>query len=94
VSRAADSGRVARLARTWSEPGGVWGFLTTVDHKRIAARYIMAAIALLALDGLMAIDMRLQLAFPALKRLEAQGFNEAFTLHGASMMFLVSVPVM
>ena len=94
MSRAADSGRVARLARTWSEPGGVWGFLTTVDHKRIAARYIMAAVALLALDGLMAIDMRLQLAFPALKRLEAQGFNEAFTLHGASMMFLVSVPVM
>jgi cytochrome c oxidase subunit 1 len=94
VSDAAVTGRVARLRRTWSEPGGLWGFLTTVDHKRIAARYIVAAMALLVLDGLMAIDMRLQLAFPALKRLEAQGFNEAFTLHGSSMMFLVSVPVM
>jgi cytochrome c oxidase subunit 1 len=48
----------------------------------------------LALDGLMALDMRLQLAFPALHRLEAVGFNEAFSLHGSSMMFLVSVPVM
>jgi heme/copper-type cytochrome/quinol oxidase subunit 1 len=83
-----------RLARTWREPGGLWGFLTTVDHKRIAARYIVVAIALLVLDGLLAIDMRLQLAFPPLKRLEAQGFNEAFSLHGSSMMFLVSVPIM
>jgi cytochrome c oxidase subunit 1 len=86
--------RAAQLARTWSEPGGLWGFLTTVDHKRIAARYIVVAIALLALDGLMAIDMRLQLAFPAMKRLGAEGFNEAFSLHGSSMMFLVSVPIM
>ena len=86
--------RVERLTRTWGDSPGLWGFLTTVDHKRIAARYILVAILLLVLDGLMAIDMRLQLAFPALKRLQAQGFNEAFSLHGSSMMFLVSVPVM
>ena len=86
--------RVERLTRTWGDAPGLWGFLTTVDHKRIAARYILVAILLLVLDGLMAIDMRLQLAFPALKRLQAQGFNEAFSLHGSSMMFLVSVPVM
>ena len=86
--------RVDRLTGTWGDSPGLWGFLTTVDHKRIAARYILVAILLLVLDGLMAIDMRLQLAFPALKRLQAQGFNEAFSLHGSSMMFLVSVPVM
>jgi len=83
-----------RLARTWGDAGGLWGFITTVDHKRIAARYIVLTIALLVLDGLLAIDMRLQLAFPALKRLEAQGYNESFSLHGSAMMFLVSVPVM
>jgi cytochrome c oxidase subunit I+III len=94
VDEAAAMSRVARLTRTWGEPRGLWGFLTTVDHKRIAARYILVAIALLALDGLLAIDMRLQLAFPAMKRLGAEGFNEAFTLHGSSMMFLVSVPIM
>jgi cytochrome c oxidase subunit 1 len=88
------SPRVERLARSWSDPPGLWGFLTTVDHKRIAARYILLTMALLALDGLVAIDMRVQLAFPGLQRLEAQGFNEAFSLHGSGMMFLVSVPVM
>jgi len=86
--------RDERLARTWGDAGGLWGFITTVDHKRIAARYIVLTIALLVLDGLLAIDMRLQLAFPALKRLEAQGYNESFSLHGSAMMFLVSVPVM
>jgi len=88
------SPRTERLARTWSDPPGLRGFLTTVDHKRIAARYIVVTMALLALDGLVAVDMRLQLAFPGLQRLHAQGFNEAFSLHGSGMMFLVSVPVM
>jgi cytochrome c oxidase subunit I len=89
-----EADRAARLRYTWSEPSGLWGFLTTVDHKKIAARYILVAMALLALAGLLAVDMRLQLAFPATKRLGAQGFNEAFTMHGSTMLFLVSVPVM
>ena len=91
---ATDAERERRLRRTWGDAPGLWGFLTTTDHKKIAARYILVAMALLVLDGLMAIDMRLQLAFPALKRFGPQGFNEAFSLHGSSMMFLVSVPVM
>ncbi|WP_395672226.1 cbb3-type cytochrome c oxidase subunit I [Phenylobacterium sp.] len=86
--------RRRRLARTWGDAPGLWGFLTTTDHKKIAARYILVAMALLALAGLAAVDMRLQLAFPGLKRLGPQGFNEAFTLHGSTMLFLVSVPVM
>ena len=91
---ATDAERERRLRRTWGDAPGLWGFLTTTDHKKIAARYILVAIVLLVLDGLMAIDMRLQLAFPALKRFGPEGFNEAFSLHGSSMMFLVSVPVM
>jgi cytochrome c oxidase subunit I+III len=86
--------RRERLARTWGDAPGLWGFLTTTDHKKIAARYIMVAMALLGLAGILAVDMRVQLAFPALKRLGPQGFDEAFTLHGSTMLFLVSVPVM
>jgi cytochrome c oxidase subunit I len=88
------SDRRQRLASTWGDAPGLWGFLTTTDHKKIAARYIMVTMALLGLAGLLAVDMRVQLAFPALKRLGPQGFNEAFTLHGSTMLFLVSVPVM
>jgi cytochrome c oxidase subunit 1 len=86
--------RSATLARTWGDAPGLWGFLTTTDHKKIAARYVMVAMGLLVAAGLVAIDMRLQLAFPDLKRLGPQGFNEAFSLHGSTMLFLVSVPVM
>ncbi|HEY2752181.1 cbb3-type cytochrome c oxidase subunit I [Phenylobacterium sp.] len=94
IHAASDAERCARLAKTWGDAPGLWGFLTTTDHKKIAARYILVAMALLVLDGLLAVDMRLQLAFPAVKRLGPQGFNESFSLHGSSMLFLVSVPVM
>jgi cytochrome c oxidase subunit 1 len=86
--------RRERLARTWGDAPGLWGFLTTVDHKRLAARYILVAVGLLVVSGVLAIDMRLQLAFPDMKRLGPQGYNEAFSLHGSTMLFLVSVPVM
>ncbi|WP_137787805.1 cbb3-type cytochrome c oxidase subunit I [Sphingomonas sp. 3P27F8] len=82
------------LLRTWSDAPGIWGFLTTVDHKRIAARYVLTAVALLAIAGLLAVDMRLQLSQPNMGRMGPQGFNEAFALHGSTMLFLVSVPVM
>ncbi|MGF7147328.1 cytochrome c oxidase subunit 1 [Sphingomonas zeicaulis] len=82
------------LARTWADAPGWWGFLTSVDHKRIAGRYIFTAVALLFLAGMVALDMRLQLAQPGLTRMGPQQYNEAFTLHGSTMLFLVSVPVM
>jgi cytochrome c oxidase subunit 1 len=86
--------RTAELAKVWGDAPGLWGFLTTVDHKRIAARYVLVAMGLLFVSGVLALDMRLQLAFPDLKRLGPQGFNEAFSLHGSTMLFLISVPVM
>jgi cytochrome c oxidase subunit 1 len=82
------------LAETWADKPGWWGFLTTVDHKRIAARYVVTAVALLFLAGVLALDMRLQLSRPNMTRLGPQAYNEAFTLHGSTMMFLVAVPLM
>ena len=83
-----------QLALTWRDAPGLWGFLTTVDHKRIAARYILTAVALLFLAGVLALDMRLQLSWPDMKRMDPQLYNESFSLHGSTMLFLVSVPVM
>jgi cytochrome c oxidase subunit 1 len=84
----------ARLAATWRDLPGLWGFLTTVDHKRIAARYLVTTLLLLVVAGILAMDMRIQLSQPEMQRLGPQGYNEAFTLHGSTMLFLVSVPVM
>lgn len=84
----------AELARTWADPPGLIGFLTTVDHKRIAARYVFTTVALLFLAGMLALDMRIQLLRPGMERMGPQEYNEAFSLHGSTMLFLVSVPVM
>ncbi|HEX8445614.1 MAG TPA: cbb3-type cytochrome c oxidase subunit I [Sphingomonas sp.] len=85
---------LTRLRLTWSDPPGLWGFLTTVDHKRIAARYVFTAVAMLFLAGMLALDMRLQLSAPDMGRMGPQLYDESFTLHGSTMLFLVSVPVM
>ncbi len=90
----ADPAHLARLARTWSDAPGLWGFLTTVDHKRIAARYIVTALLLMFLAGFLALDMRWQLSVPENTHLGPQLYNESFSLHGSTMLFLVSVPVM
>lgn len=90
----AASERAARLAETWDDAPGLWGFLTTVDHKRIAARYIVTVVVLMFAAGMLALHMRLQLAWPGLEILGPQLYNESFSLHGSTMLFLVSVPVM
>jgi cytochrome c oxidase subunit 1 len=89
-----DEARIEQLDRTWRDPPGLWGFLSTVDHKRIAGRYIVTALLLLFLAGMLALDMRWQLSVPNNTRMSPQLFDESFSLHGSTMLFLVSVPVM
>ncbi|QYA16810.1 cytochrome c oxidase subunit I (plasmid) [Rhizobium sp. AB2/73] len=83
-----------RLAQTWTTPAGVWGALTTVDHKIIGRRYIVTAFVFLALGGLLALAMRLQLAQPEARFIGPDRYNQIFTMHGSNMMFLFAVPVM
>jgi cytochrome c oxidase subunit 1 len=84
----------ARLERTWSRPPGIIGWLATVDHKEIGRRYIVTALLFLALGGVLALAMRVQLAQPDSNLISAQRYNELFTMHGSTMMFLFAVPVM
>jgi cytochrome c oxidase subunit I+III len=82
------------LAQTWKTEPGLWGMLTTVDHKIIGRRYIFTAFVFLALGGVLALLMRLQLAAPEARMIGPDRFNQIFTMHGANMMFLFAVPVM
>jgi cytochrome c oxidase subunit 1 len=84
----------ARLNRTWRRPPGIVGWIATVDHKEIGRRYIITALIFLALGGVLALLMRLQLARPDSNLISAQRYNELFTMHGSTMMFLFAVPVM
>lgn len=83
-----------RLEKTWSRPRGFIGWLASVDHKEIGRRYIFTALGFLAAAGLLALHMRMQLMFPDNDILGPSAFNEAFTMHGTTMMFLFAVPVM
>jgi len=84
----------ARLERTWRRPPGIIGWLSTVDHKEIGRRYIVTALIFLALGGVLSLIMRLQLARPDNTLVSASRYNELFTMHGSTMMFLFAVPVM
>ncbi len=85
---------VARLSRTWGQPRGFLGSLANVDHKSIGLRYIWTAFVFFALGGLEAFAMRLQLAVPENTLLSPDLYNQVFTMHGTTMMFLFAVPVM
>jgi len=84
----------ARLERSWGRPPGFVGWLATVDHKEIGRRYIVTALIFLALGGALAVLMRLQLSRPDNNLIGASRFNELFTMHGSTMMFLFAVPIM
>ncbi len=82
------------LDRTWGRKPGLWGWLTTVDHKEIGKRYIVTAFIFLALGGILALLIRLQLARPESGLISPDRYNQIFTVHGTTMMFLFAVPVM
>jgi cytochrome c oxidase subunit 1 len=83
-----------QLAGVWRTKRGILGALTTVDHKIIGRRYIITAFVFLALGGVLAMLMRLQLSRPEARVLSPDRYNQVFTVHGSNMMFLFAVPVM
>jgi cytochrome c oxidase subunit I+III len=90
-SLAAD--RLDRLGRIWRERSGVVGWLTTTDHKRIGILYFFTALGFFAAGGVEALLIRTQLAAPNQHVLSPDAYNQAFTLHGITMIFLFVIPM-
>ena len=72
---------------------GVWSWLTTVDHKRIGILYGITAFLFFIVGGTEALLIRLQLAQPDQTILNPSVYNEIFTMHGITMVFLVVMPL-
>ena len=72
---------------------GFWGWITTVDHKRIGILYGVTAFVFFLVGGLEALLIRLQLAQPNGTLLSADLYNQLFTMHGTTMIFLVVMPI-
>jgi cytochrome c oxidase subunit 1 len=80
-------------APTWKQ-GSVTSWLTTLDHKRIGILYIVTAFFFFFAGGIMAFLMRLQLAQPDEHFIQRNAYNELFTIHGTTMIFLFVVPIL
>ncbi|HEX6114418.1 MAG TPA: cytochrome c oxidase subunit I [Geminicoccaceae bacterium] len=83
-----------RLERTWAVPRGMIGWLSAADHKTIGKRFIATAFAFFVLGGILAVLMRVQLARPENTFVDPDLYNQLFSLHGTTMMFLFAVPIM
>jgi cytochrome c oxidase subunit I+III len=83
-----------RLRDLWESEPGWRGWLSTVDHKQIGLRYIVTAFCFLLLGGVEALIMRLQLARPNESLLTPDQYNQLFTMHGVTMIFLYALPVL
>ena len=82
-----------RLRPIWKNEPGLWGWLTSVNHKSIALRSIITAFVFFALAGVEAAMMRAQLARPENSLIGPDKYNQLFTVHGSTMMFLFAVPI-
>jgi cytochrome c oxidase subunit I len=75
------------------EPTGIMAWLTTVDHKKIGILYLYTTFLFFIVGGVEALMMRLQLRVPHNQFLEPEKYNQLFTLHGTTMVFLFVIPV-
>jgi cytochrome c oxidase subunit 1 len=80
-------------AHEHEEETGLVSWLTTVDHKRIGKLYLFSALIFFMIGGLEALMIRFQLMFPENTFISAQRYNEMFTMHATTMIFLSIMPL-
>jgi cytochrome c oxidase subunit I len=79
---------VEREERGWTS------WITTTDHKRIGIMYMVTTFVFFCLGGVEALIMRLQLGSPDNTLVSPTVYNQLFTMHGTTMIFLFVVPMM
>jgi cytochrome c oxidase subunit I+III len=89
-----DASRHQQLLNIWRDPPGFRGWFYQVNHRAIGRRYIITAFLFFLAGGVLAALMRTQLARPNNHFLSPDFYNQVFTMHGSTMMFLFAVPMM
>ncbi|MFY9741368.1 MAG: cbb3-type cytochrome c oxidase subunit I, partial [Candidatus Sulfotelmatobacter sp.] len=79
-------------ARPWVDQLHQW--VATVDHKRLGILYIGSSLLFLAVGGVEALIIRIQLMRPHNNFVSPEVFNRMFTMHGTTMIFFVAMPVL
>jgi cytochrome c oxidase subunit I+III len=91
VSGVRRRGSDRRLTAAWETPQG-WRYFSEVNNTSVGLWYFATAFVFLLLGGVLALLIRLQLAVPGWQVLDAETYNQVFTMHGTTMMFLFAVP--
>ncbi len=72
--------------------GGVIGWITTTDHKRVGILYLVSSGVFFAVGGIMALVIRAQVTAPGLAIVTPEQYNQLFTMHGSIMLLLYAMP--
>src|SRR5690606_32579887 len=78
----------------WASPPGWRGWFTAVNNQPLAMRFILTAFLFFLLGGLQAMLMRVQLTVSDNTFIGPDVYNQLFTMHGSTMMYLFSVPLL
>ena len=70
-----------------------WSWITSVDHKRVGIMYGVTAFLFFLVGGIEALLVRVQLAVPNNDFLSAESYNQLFTMHALTMIFLALMPL-
>ena len=81
-----------RLYAAWKKPSR-FAFFTEVNNTHIGVLYVATGFIFFLAAGVLALLMRIQLAYPNNTFLNAEAYNQIFTMHGTAMMFLFAVPI-
>src|SRR2546426_4522839 len=92
ASLSVSAGRTRGVRRP-SSLTGFWSWFTTVDHKKIGLLYGLSAFVFFIIGGSEALLIRAQLARPDQHLVNAAQYNEIFTMHGLTMIFLFVMPM-
>jgi cytochrome c oxidase subunit 1 len=84
---------IAGTGHEGKSPTGLWSWITTVDHKRIGILYFFTAFFFFLVGGIEAVLMRIQLGSANNTFLDAETYNQMFTMHGTTMVFLALMPL-
>ncbi|MDQ3388066.1 MAG: cytochrome c oxidase subunit I, partial [Gemmatimonadota bacterium] len=74
-------------------PTGIWSWITTVDHKRIGILYGITSFLFFLVGGIEALLVRIQLSVPNNNFVSADLYNQLFTMHALTMIFLALMPL-
>src|ERR1700677_4340358 len=94
MSETASASVVIEAPQVGSVARGLYGWVATVAHKRIGILYLLTTLVFFVMGGVEALLMRIQLARPNNTFLSPVAFDQMFTMHGTTMIFLVVMPTL